>query len=179
MVRAEPSLGRFCRAWPRKPSEPVNWADQFDHAHDSSSPSITNSANNTFHPSHQISTPQPGPASPPTTSDSTLGGARAGMVLPPELLDHVLSLLPPHQLQQHTLTLTRALPHANISRALLWRHLVLTREGQAWLASYELRGEGEALKGAVRSVDVQVWRLVASIAACGVVKLRRESSRAD
>lgn len=80
------------------------------------------------------------------------------MLLPPELLDQILTQFPPHQLQNQTLALTRALPHSNISLALLWRHLVLTREGQAWQASSELRGEGEGLKGAVRSVDVQVWR---------------------
>lgn len=80
------------------------------------------------------------------------------MLLPPELLDHVLSLFPPHELQQQTLALTRALPYANISVALLWRHLRLTREGQAIKCYFQLSGEREGLRGAVRSIDVQVWR---------------------
>lgn len=80
------------------------------------------------------------------------------MLLPPELFDHILTLFPDHELQQQTLALTRALPQANVSPALLWRHLTLTREKQAWECTDQLRGEGEGLKGAVRSVDVQVWR---------------------
>lgn len=78
-------------------------------------------------------------------------------LLPPELWDHVLSLLPATDLQSTALSLTRALPVAHISHALLWRFLHLTREGQSLQAIRKLR-ELLGLAEAVRSVAVEVWR---------------------
>ncbi|GAA5864455.1 hypothetical protein JCM1840_000505 [Sporobolomyces johnsonii] len=75
------------------------------------------------------------------------------------LWDHALSLLPPHDLQRTTLALTRALgPHSIISPALVWRHLRLTRETQAWQAISSLRKLHQGVAGAVQSVEIEVWR---------------------
>jgi hypothetical protein len=80
-------------------------------------------------------------------------------LLPPELWDHVLSLLPANELQSTALALTRALPLAHVSHALLWRFLHLTREGQSLQAISKLR-ELPGFAEAVRSISLGVWRQV-------------------
>ncbi|KAK4699450.1 hypothetical protein P7C70_g6810, partial [Phenoliferia sp. Uapishka_3] len=79
-------------------------------------------------------------------------------VLPPELLDYILSFVSTSQLQSTTLSLLIALPKSSISLALLWRHLRLTREGQSLAATVSLRESGGALRNAVRSAVVEAWR---------------------
>jgi hypothetical protein len=80
--------------------------------------------------------------------------------LPPELLDYVLSLSQPSALQSTTLALIAALPSSSISKALLFRHLRLTREGQSLQVGRYLRAqaENEGLREAARTVDAMVWR---------------------
>ena len=51
--------------------------------------------------------------------------------LPPELLDYILAFLPESSLTPTALALLYALPNSRISHANLWRHLQITREGQA------------------------------------------------
>lgn len=80
--------------------------------------------------------------------------------LPPELLDSILSLVPPAQLQHTTLALLLALPRSPISLALLWRHLRLTREGQSWAAALSLHSTSSTLRNAVQTADVEAWRCV-------------------
>ncbi|BGP16064.1 hypothetical protein JCM10213_006800 [Rhodosporidiobolus nylandii] len=81
-------------------------------------------------------------------------------LLPAELWDHCLSLLPPSHLQHTALALSRALPQGenHISRALLWRHLLIRREGQAYQCTRRLREEEQGTAQAVRTVKVEVWR---------------------
>lgn len=82
------------------------------------------------------------------------------MVLPAEILDYILSLLPPSELQSTTLNLTRALGRDNsISESLLFRNLRLTRESQSWDCAKVLRTR-EGLRSSVRTVNAEVWRLV-------------------
>ncbi|KAM0751946.1 hypothetical protein T439DRAFT_325127 [Meredithblackwellia eburnea MCA 4105] len=82
--------------------------------------------------------------------------------LPPEILDSILSLVPPPLLQSTTLSLLRTLgQHASISRALLWRHLRISREGQSWEAALALRQEVEDdsdFRKSVRTATVEAWR---------------------
>lgn len=83
----------------------------------------------------------------------------AALRLPAELWDHVLLQLDPDQLQHTALSLSRALGHRiAVSRAVWWRHLVVTREGQAWQCIDALKKEPEGTKEAVQSLEVQVWR---------------------
>ncbi|GAA5861661.1 hypothetical protein JCM3774_002661 [Rhodotorula dairenensis] len=79
--------------------------------------------------------------------------------LPAELWDHVLVQLDPDELQHAALSLARALGHrVAISRAVWWRHLRVTRDGQAWQCIAALRHEPAATSEAVQSLQVQVWR---------------------
>lgn len=79
--------------------------------------------------------------------------------LPAELWDHVLLQLDPDELQHATLSLARALGHrVAVSRAVWWRHLRVTREGQAWQCIAALRDEPAHTHEAVESLQVQVWR---------------------
>ncbi|GAA5928010.1 uncharacterized protein JCM15063_006057 [Sporobolomyces koalae] len=80
------------------------------------------------------------------------------MLLPPELWDHVLSFLPAPELQTTALALTRAYPSAEVSPALLWRNLRLTREGQAWQAIHKLRQLDPTAKRAIRTVTATAFR---------------------
>ncbi|GAA5989671.1 hypothetical protein JCM10908_000582 [Rhodotorula pacifica] len=83
----------------------------------------------------------------------------AALRLPAELWDHVLLQLDPDDLQHTTLNLARALGHrVAISRAVWWRHLRVTREGQAWQCIAALRKEDKGTSNAVESLQVQVWR---------------------
>ncbi|GAA6008862.1 hypothetical protein JCM11491_003810 [Sporobolomyces phaffii] len=80
------------------------------------------------------------------------------MFLPPELWDHVLSFLPADDLQRTALALTRAIPSADPSTSVLWRHLRLSREGQAWQAIDKLRLLDSGVKRAVKSVQATAFR---------------------
>lgn len=80
------------------------------------------------------------------------------MLLPPELWDYVLTFLPADDLQRTSLSLTRALPSAEVSTSLLWRNLRLTREGQAWQAIHKLRHLDQGVKGAVKTVKATAFR---------------------
>ncbi|GAA5968291.1 hypothetical protein JCM3765_000383 [Sporobolomyces pararoseus] len=80
------------------------------------------------------------------------------MLLPPELWDYVLTFLPADDLQRTSLSLTRALPSAEVSTSLLWRNLKLTREGQAWQAIHKLRHLDQGVKGAVKTVKATAFR---------------------
>ncbi|KAI5479692.1 serine threonine protein kinase [Pseudohyphozyma bogoriensis] len=78
--------------------------------------------------------------------------------LPPELLDYVLSLIPPSELQRTALSLINALgPHAHISHAALFRHLRLTREGQAWQTSRRFKLD-EGFRQSVVTITAEAWR---------------------
>lgn len=77
--------------------------------------------------------------------------------LPAELWDHVLLQLDPDELQHTTLALSRALGNrVSISRAVWWRHLAVTRQGQAWQCIQQLRNEPQGTR--VESLTVQLWR---------------------
>ncbi|GAA6060904.1 hypothetical protein JCM10212_003938 [Sporobolomyces blumeae] len=78
-------------------------------------------------------------------------------LLPPELWDHVLSLVPPDQLQRTALALSRALPSSDFSSSYLWRHLRLSREGQSWDVIQKLRQQSH-LRNHVRTVDSAAFR---------------------
>lgn len=83
------------------------------------------------------------------------------VTLPAELWDHALSLLSPYDLQPAALALTCALEgSAHVSRALLWRHLVVKKEGGALKAIGMLREAGEGMAQAVRTARIEVWRFV-------------------
>ncbi|GAA5978237.1 hypothetical protein JCM11641_001144 [Rhodosporidiobolus odoratus] len=81
-------------------------------------------------------------------------------LLPTELWDHILSLLPPDHLQHTARALTLALPkhHNHISSALRWRHLLTTREGQSYQAIKQLRLEDQGTARAVRTIRGEAWR---------------------
>lgn len=82
--------------------------------------------------------------------------------LPLELLDYVLSLVPPSQLQHTTLALLSAL-QLPISLAALFRHLRLTRSGQSWQLAQLLHHPSHSdFRSSVRTVVVQAWRCVLS-----------------
>jgi diketogulonate reductase-like aldo/keto reductase len=65
-----------------------------------------------------------------STSTSTSPSTPTLASLPPELIDLVLSHIPPNALQQTTLALTRVIPQSNISHRYLYRHIRLTSDAQ-------------------------------------------------
>ncbi|GAA5929901.1 hypothetical protein JCM3775_004459 [Rhodotorula graminis] len=79
-------------------------------------------------------------------------------LLPAELWDHVLSLLPPHDQQHTALALSRALPRADPSPTSLVRHIRITRPRQALQAAQALRKSLTDSAQATRTVTVEVWR---------------------
>lgn len=81
--------------------------------------------------------------------------------LPAELWDHVLLQLEPDELQAAALSLGRALgERVPLSAAVRWRHLRVTRDGQAWQCIHALRTRKNAADpaSAVRSLTCEVWR---------------------
>lgn len=79
-------------------------------------------------------------------------------LLPAELWDHVLALLPPHDQQHTALALSRALPRADPSPTSLLRHIRITRPRQALQAAQALRKPLKDSAKAIRTVTVEVWR---------------------
>ncbi|GAA5896957.1 hypothetical protein JCM8208_006123 [Rhodotorula glutinis] len=79
-------------------------------------------------------------------------------LLPAELWDHVLSLLPPHEQQHTTLALSRALPRSDPSPTSLVRHIRITRPRQALETAQALRKSLNNSSQAIRTVTVEVWR---------------------
>ncbi|KAK4333699.1 hypothetical protein RTBOTA2_002433, partial [Rhodotorula toruloides] len=78
--------------------------------------------------------------------------------LPSELWDHVVAQLPADEVQHTALALSRALPRtAHVSNALFWRHVRVSREGQAWQIIKKLRQEEGAAECA-RTVATALWR---------------------
>ncbi|KAA1467833.1 hypothetical protein DENSPDRAFT_813731 [Dentipellis sp. KUC8613] len=82
--------------------------------------------------------------------------------LPTELYEAILKQVPPAEVQQTTLSLTRALPYSPIPQYFLFTSIRLTRSNQAYLLSRRLR---EAPKDAsyVRSFWLNVWTVDADV----------------
>ncbi|KAK8861692.1 hypothetical protein IAR55_002515 [Kwoniella newhampshirensis] len=95
--------------------------------------------------------PQPPPSPPPAPPLAPI------LTLPPELIDHLLSLVPPEQRQTSALALLRVFPHHPFAAKHLWTHLVVYRGGQLMPLWKKLR-EDEAMRDGVRSFSLQSWR---------------------
>ncbi|OWZ26459.1 hypothetical protein C349_06949 [Cryptococcus neoformans var. grubii Br795] len=77
--------------------------------------------------------------------------------LPPELIDHLLTLVPPSLLQLTALSLLKVFPEHNISKRHLWRHIVIYRAGQLMPLWKKLK-EDEAMRVGARTFALQSWQ---------------------
>lgn len=78
--------------------------------------------------------------------------------LPSELIDLILSYVEPAHLQSTTLLLLYSLPQTQLSRSALWKHLNITREGQAYQAIVAKRLDLDLSNNSARSLMLTVWR---------------------
>ncbi|ODN88763.1 hypothetical protein L198_06565 [Cryptococcus wingfieldii CBS 7118] len=79
------------------------------------------------------------------------------LLLPPEIIDHFLTLVPPSELQLTALSLLKVFPNHNISRRHLWRHLIVFRAGQLWPLWQVLKQE-EMMRRGVSTFCLQSWQ---------------------
>ncbi|WVO14716.1 hypothetical protein L204_102354 [Cryptococcus depauperatus] len=77
--------------------------------------------------------------------------------LPPELIDHVLTFVPPSLQQLTALALLKVFPSHSISRRHLYRHLVIYRAGQLIPLWKALKNDEEMRNGA-NSLALESWR---------------------
>ncbi|WWD16385.1 hypothetical protein CI109_100811 [Kwoniella shandongensis] len=84
------------------------------------------------------------------------------LTLPPELIDHLLSLVPPQSLQRTTLALLRVFPQHPFASKHLWTHLVVYRKEQLIPLWRKLK-EDEGMRDGVASFTLQSWRADADI----------------
>ncbi|KAK4056518.1 hypothetical protein OIO90_002365 [Microbotryomycetes sp. JL221] len=89
-------------------------------------------------------------------SSATLDSSRQ-TALPLELVDHVLEQLARRDLQHVTVRVMQAQPRS-VSLNLLWRHVRLTREQQAWQCISHLDKLSLRPLQHTRTLDVNVWR---------------------
>ncbi|EAL17808.1 hypothetical protein CNBL0700 [Cryptococcus deneoformans B-3501A] len=77
--------------------------------------------------------------------------------LPPELIDHLLTLVPASLLQLTALSLLKVFPEHNISKRHLWKHIVVYRAGQLMPLWKKLK-ENEAMRVGARTFALQSWQ---------------------
>ncbi|WVQ78905.1 hypothetical protein IAT38_000996 [Cryptococcus sp. DSM 104549] len=98
------------------------------------------------------------PASPSTPTPTAPSPSLPPILqLPPELIDHLLTQVPPDILQLTALALTRVFPDHFISKRHLWKHLVVYRAGQLMPLWRKLQ-EDEGMRDGVRTFCMQSWR---------------------
>ncbi|WVQ77360.1 hypothetical protein IAR50_007045 [Cryptococcus sp. DSM 104548] len=79
------------------------------------------------------------------------------LLLPPEIIDHLLTLVPASELQLTALSLLKVFPNHNISRRHLWRHLIIFRAGQLW-PLWKVLKEEEMIRQGVKTLCLQSWQ---------------------
>ncbi|WVO24336.1 uncharacterized protein IAS62_005700 [Cryptococcus decagattii] len=86
-----------------------------------------------------------------------LEGPSSILCLPPEVIDHLLTLVPPSLLQLTALSLLKVFPEHNISKRHLWKHIVVYRAGQLIPLWKQLK-EDEAMRVGARTFALQSWQ---------------------
>jgi hypothetical protein len=84
--------------------------------------------------------------------------------LPPELIDTLLTHVPPDQLQRTALSLLQVFPDYPPSSRHLWTHLIVSRPGQVMPLWRKLKDEAKKdEKGMIKHVETfcMVWSLFA------------------
>ncbi|WRT65811.1 uncharacterized protein IL334_002760 [Kwoniella shivajii] len=80
--------------------------------------------------------------------------------LPPELIDHLLSLVPASSRQVTALSLTRVFPYHGISPSHLYTHLVIYRPEQLWPLWMKLKSDNgkNQMSIGIKSLSMKSWK---------------------